>query len=98
MRDNTSYEHVCFSFSYSLPTNPPQELAVSRKKVYKIDNINELNTMFPNLNQQAIKIFVIDKSAVSELTDEQNAVQNELRNSNNVFFEDERFCLLELAE
>ncbi len=98
LRDNTSYEHVCFSFTYNLPTNPPQELAVSRKKVYKIDNKTELNTMFPNLNEQAIKIFVIDKDAASELTDEQAVVQNELRNSNKVFFENERFCLLELSE
>ena len=98
LRDNTSYEHVCFSFSYQIYTNPPHELAVSRKKVYKIDNKAELNTTFPNLNSQAVKIFVIDKDAVSELTDEQIAVQNELKNSNKLFFEDERFCLLELAE
>ena len=98
LRDNTSYEHVCFSFSYQIYTNPPHELAVSRKKVYKIDNKAELNTMFPNLNSQAVKIFIIDKDAVSELTDEQISVQNELRNSNTVFFEDERFCLLELTD
>ena len=98
LRDNTSYEHVCFSSSCFIPTNPPQELAVSRKRVYKINDRTELNTMFPNLNSQAVKIFVIDKDAVSELTDEQIAVQNELRSTNKVFFEDERFCLLELAD
>ncbi|MBQ4496577.1 MAG: hypothetical protein II973_03645 [Spirochaetaceae bacterium] len=98
LRDNTSYEHVCFSFTCSITKDLRNELAVSRKNVHKIDNKNELNTMFPNLNSQAVKIFVIDKDAVSELTDEQIAVQNELRSTNKVFFEDERFCLLELLE
>lgn len=96
LKNNTKYKHVCFSFSYFIPTNPPHELSVSQKRIYKINNKNELNTMFPNLNQQAVKLFIIDKKT-SELTDEQITVQNELRNSNKVFFEDERFCFLELT-
>lgn len=98
LRENTTYEHVCFSFSYFIPFNPPQELSVSQKRVYKIDTETEMNTMFPNLNQQALKLFIIDKNAVSELTEEQIEVQNNLNNSNKVFFEDERFCILELAK
>lgn len=97
LRDTTSYEHVCFSFTYSIPANPPHELSVSGKNVWKIDSKSEMNTKFPNLKEQAIKLFIIDKYAASELTEEQTAVQAELRNSGTVFFEDERFCLLKLT-
>ena len=39
LREKTSYEHVCFSFSHEIPNNPPQELGASGKRVYKIKNI-----------------------------------------------------------
>lgn len=95
LKNNTSFEHVCFSFSYEIPNNPPQELAISRKRVYKINSKEELESYFPNLNENAKKIFVIDKTALSNLTNEQIEVQLDLQNFNKIIYEDDRFCLLE---
>ena len=39
LRNNTSFENVCFSFSHEIPNYPPHELAISRKRVYKINSI-----------------------------------------------------------
>lgn len=96
--DKTSYEDVCFSFNHSIPENPPQELSVSGKRVYKINFKNELNTKFPNLNSKAVKILIIDKKDSSGLNDEQIAAQNGLWASNEIFYEDERFCLLKITD
>ena len=96
LRNNTSYEHVCFSFSQEIPENPPQQLAISRKRVYKIKTKDEMSNRFPNLNPDAIKIFIIDKKNQNALTDEQKAVQLALESKNEVFYEDNDFCLLKI--
>ncbi|UTD13618.1 hypothetical protein HO345_11865 [Treponema denticola] len=97
LKDNTSFEHVCFSFSYEIPNNPPQELAISRKQVYKINSKEELESYFPNLKENAKKIFVIDKTALSTLTNEQIESQLDLQSSNVAIYEDDQFCLLEIC-
>ena len=92
----TSYKNVCFSFSHEIPNNPPQELAVSKKRVYKITNKEEINTRFPALNPEAVKILVIDKTKSQECTKEQRAVELALQNTNETIYEDETVCLVKI--
>lgn len=94
LRENTSYEHVCFSFSHEIPDNPPQELAVSKKRVYKINCIEDINTKFPNLKPEAKKILIIEKD--SDISDEQKSLELALMAKNIVVFEDDSFCILQL--
>ena len=93
LRNNTSREHVCFSFSVEIPENPPHALAISGKRVYKINALKELDAHFPNLALGAKKLLVIDKNA-TDLTNEQLAEQRMLVSDKPVFYEDDWFCLL----
>ena len=97
LREHTSYENVCFSFTEEIPNNPPQFLSISRKRVYKIQSKDEINTLFPNLKKEAVKIFVIDKNKHSGLNDEQKAVQIALLAKNEVLYEDSLYCLLKIS-
>lgn len=95
LRDNTSHDHVCFSFSVEIPENPPHALAIAGKRVYKIHVLEELETYFPDLASGAKKLFVIDKNA-PDLTDGQRSEQQMLASVKPVFYEDDSFCLLSL--
>lgn len=95
LREYTKYEHVCFSFSHEILPNPPQELAVSKKRIYKISTIDEMKSKFPLLKSEAKKVLVIDKNDTS-VTAEQKSVQLSLISKNKSIYEDERYCLLEI--
>ena len=95
LRNNTSYENVCFSFSKEIPVTPPQLLAVSCKRVYKITALEETESLFPKLPTEAVKILIIDKkdrSLPMELAENLSV----LIEKNEHIYEDESFCLLKL--
>lgn len=95
LRNNTSYENVCFSFSKEIPVMPPQLLAVSYKRVYKITALEETESLFPKLPTEAVKILIIDKkdrSLPMELAENLSV----LIEKNEHIYEDESFCLLKL--
>ncbi len=91
----TDYEHVCFSFSYEIPVNPPQALSVSEKRVYKVDSLDEVESYFPNLNSAAKKLLIIDKNN-KEINPKQLAVQEKLMERNKKLYEDDDYCILKL--
>ena len=94
LREKTSYEHVCFSFSHEIPNNPPQELGASGKRVHKIRNINEMNTRFRSLKEGAKKILVIDKSRSSKLPKDQKKAESDFKHSHKIIYEDKSVCLV----
>ena len=94
LREKTSYEHVCFSFSHEIPNNPPQELGASGKRVYKIKDIKEMNTKFRSLKQGAKKILVIDKKLSSKLPKAQKQAEADFKNSHKIIYEDKSVCLV----
>lgn len=96
--ENTEYEHVCFSFSKEIKNNPPYELAVSRKLVYKIDDISEMQTYFKNLNKNAKKVFIIAKDDFEELSENQKNQQNFICNNGKILFENDLFCFVFLSD
>ena len=96
LQKNTSFESVCFSFSHEIPINPPQELAISKKRVHKIEGSDELDSKFPKLPTKAKKILVIDKHGSENLSGEQKNEETQLRNSNTILYEDEKVCLVEI--
>lgn len=94
LRDNARYEHICFSFSHDIPNNPPHELAVSKKRVYKIKCAEDMNTRFPRLRPDAVKLFIIDKNKSKSLTNEQVETETSLIEANEIFYKDDRYMLL----
>ena len=94
LREKTSYEHVCFSFSHEIPNNPPQELGASGKRVYKIKNIREMDTRFRSLKDGAKKILVIDKKLSSKLQKAQKQAEADFRKFHKIIYEDQSVCLV----
>ncbi len=57
--ENTSYEDVVFSYSKEILANPPQSLAISKKRVYKIKDVSEIENNMPG--SDLARIVIIDK-------------------------------------
>ena len=66
INENTNYEDVLFSFSKEIVMNPPQSLAISNKRIYKIKNISDIDKKFPNLPEEAVKVLVVEKKVELE--------------------------------
>lgn len=94
LRQKTSYEHVCFSFSHEIPNNPPQELGASGKRVYKIKDIGEMDRRFRALKKGAKKVLVIDKSKSAKLPRDQKSAEENFKNSHKILYEDKFVCLV----
>jgi hypothetical protein len=58
---NYNFNDVYFSFTESINANPPQFLAISKKRIYKIKDISDIYWKFPNLNQNARILLIINK-------------------------------------
>ncbi len=56
---NTDYYDVIFSDSEEIDYNPPQYPVVSGKLVYKIAAFDEIDTMFPELSEEANFCFIV---------------------------------------
>lgn len=48
LRESTGFNDIVFSFTDDIPFNPPQQLAYSRKRVYKISNFDDITNYFEN--------------------------------------------------
>ncbi|MDR0866653.1 MAG: hypothetical protein LBO74_17230 [Candidatus Symbiothrix sp.] len=58
-----SYETVFFSFTDSIPINPPLSIAQTQKMIYKIDKLTDINNKFPDLDDEAVIMIVVNKNA-----------------------------------
>ena len=42
------------------------DLTISPERVYLVDDVSEIDTKFPNLSSDAIKLLLIDKAALDQ--------------------------------
>lgn len=63
---NTDYNDVCFSFTNEIHYEPPMDLTISHERVYLVDNAEEIDTKFPNLSSDAVKLLLIDTAALDQ--------------------------------
>lgn len=103
--NNTGYEDVCFSYTYSIPNNPPMDLSVSEKLVYIIGCEEDMATMFDALPQNARKILVIDKTGNGsnaftkvEKTKEIESAELTAIQSGETIYEDEKCILVRMHD
>ena len=93
--ENTDYNDVCLSFTYQISTAPPNSLAISNKRVYQISSREDIQKLFPDLEQKARYILVIDKTAKI-----QNPItlkeQNDLAETGTLIYEDDEVCLFHI--
>jgi|GEM_PF-2675518 len=70
------YENVFFSYTDSIPTNPPQSLAIAKKMVYKIEKLTDIKDQFPDLDNKAVVLVLINENAQKseEIEEEENYV------------------------
>jgi hypothetical protein len=72
------YNHVFFSFTDSIPINPPMSIAITKKMVYKIDAVSDIKVKFPSLNPNAKVLILTNEGAVKDdrlLQNEQQALE-----------------------
>jgi putative effector of murein hydrolase LrgA (UPF0299 family) len=62
IRENYRFDDVYFSFTESIAGNPPMDLSISNKCVYKIEGLEEIKTKFQNLNSSARLLLVVNKN------------------------------------
>lgn len=95
LADIADYHEVYFSFTYSIPVNPPYLLAVSEKEVHQIGSLQDIDRMFPHLSKEADKVFVIDKLLDSK-DDNVRRMEQEIMQNGIVKYENDIYCLVKL--
>jgi hypothetical protein len=93
---NKSYNNVYFSFYYSIPENPPYSLSVSEKQVYTINNLEEIDALFPNLSEDAEKIIIVDK-LWADKTDDIIEQENIIMEQGQIIYEDDVYCMVNIG-
>jgi hypothetical protein len=62
IKEHYNYDDVYFSFTEAIVANPPNNLAISNKLVYKIDNAADIRAKFPALNKNARILLLVNKN------------------------------------
>lgn len=64
IRNNTNENEIVFSPNFQIPVIPPQRLSLSLKRVYLIENIDQIQEKIKNINSKdrIIDIFVLGKN------------------------------------
>ena len=97
IRENTDYNDVVFSYSKEIPANPPQFLAISKKRVYKVENVEDISSKMSGLKEEAKVVLVIEKA--KDLKDSAKIKQQQcLKNSGNIRLENDQYILVELKD
>ena len=92
LRSQIGYEDVLFSFTYEAPINPPQQQAIIGKRVYKIDELKNMNELFPNLDGNAHRVIVVEKNKTLEPG--QKKICKELEQKYGIRYEDDNIKLI----
>ncbi len=89
--ESAKYNDVFFSFTYSIPINPPQQLAVSQKQVYLIADIKDIAVQFPDLPEEANKMLIVEKNAEKDVS----VLESEatLLKDSSILYEDEGYMI-----
>ncbi|MBQ6510584.1 hypothetical protein IJI94_01290 [Candidatus Saccharibacteria bacterium] len=96
INENTTYNDVVFSYTQDIPANPPQSLAISKKRVYKINNIEDIAEKMSGLKKEARAILFIDKSA--NLKKSKNIQIQCLEKNGDIIQENDLFLLVLLSD
>jgi len=80
IKEMNNYENVFFSFTDSIPKNPPHSLAITKKMVYNVNNLDDINRIFPHLDNKAVVMLVVDRNYTEKsdtiLKEEQYVTEN----------------------
>lgn len=97
IKQNSEFEDVFFSYTYEINANPPMNLSVSNKLVYKIKEYEDINEKFPNIDKKANILFVIEKNNLTK-NNELVKKENDIINNSNLMSESENYYIYKLKE
>ena len=78
VEEYNDYHHVFFSFTDSIPINPPLSIAITQKMIYKIDAVSDIKAKFPELSSDAVLFILTNNCAVKNeqtIRNEQKALE-----------------------
>lgn len=93
LAEKTNYEDVVFSYSEEIPINPPQSLAISRKRIYKIKDVEDIDIKVSKIKDQSKVVLVINKSV--EIDKAMKEQQECLKKNGKIRHEDDKYILLD---
>ena len=96
LAEQTDYYDVVFSYSEEIPLIPPQSLAISKKRIYKIQNIDEIASKMYGLDKKAKAVLIINKDTKLEKP-QQKQIQC-LEKNGLTRWEDNYFKIVDLNE
>ncbi len=94
VKEKTDYYDVLFSYSEEILRIPPQPLAISKKRIYKIQNIDEIASKMSGLDQNAKTVLVVNKGVNLE-----KSLQKQikcLKNIGKIRWEDDYYILIDV--
>jgi len=92
VKRNTTYNDICFSFDFEIPVFPPQRLAYSEKRVYRINNFIGAEIKVSQFAKRGAvgKIFISDK-VWANLTEEEKKICSKI-------YKDEDYYICEMVK
>ena len=88
IRQHSRFEDVYFSHTYSIAGNPPMLLSISKKPVYKIEDIGGISQRFPRLKREARILLVVQKDDSQKSPGELLAEKAALKEASECFSSD----------
>lgn len=98
MYDNLDKDDVCFSFTRQIVVNGPQRISITGKLLYRVGSTDEIDTLFPNLPENARKILIIDRDFTakgSKIDDMQTEILS--RPGSKIIYYDDRYIFAEIG-
>jgi hypothetical protein len=86
IRDNYNFNDVYFSFTESIEANPPQYLAISKKLIYKIDDVSEIANRFQHIASNARFLLLVNKNNSEKSEAVLHNENKSIKNAQLVFF------------
>lgn len=96
VNENTDYNDVVFSYTKEIPINPPQSLAISKKRIYKVKNVKEIAKKMSGLNEYAQAVLLIEKDI--DMSEQKGAQLKCLKNNGDIIWDDENLTLVKLKK
>ena len=91
------FNDVLFSFTKSIMPNPPVSLAISEKEVYQIENLSDIDKLFPDLSPKADVLFVIDK-LIDTRTPEIEEKEMRILEQGELIYEDDLYQIVKIRD
>lgn len=95
--ENTSYADVVFSPNYEIPVLPPQQLAISMKRVYQVDTIQEIITQVQDIEEDYVVNILIDTESF-DVTEASIQNLDKLLSHSDKQIEDENVILYKISK